>query len=159
MKIYSQISLRQFYTEIYHILRETDTNIFEIWWEPSEIPFLIQFNQSELRDFLENFNFIIIKKGNYRNYVVINKILFIIDAISILEFDIKQISEILNYDGFELLVQEILSINNYITKKNFRFSDKSNFKSTTSQKRYEIDVIGIHSVLLTKQQIYSIIEP
>ncbi len=145
MKIYSQISLRQFYTDIYHILRETDTNVFEIWWEPSEIPFLIQFNQSELRDFLGNFNFIFIKKGNYQNYVVINKILFIIDAISTLEFDIKQISEILNYDGFELLVQEILSINNFITKKNFRFSDKSNFKSTTSQKRYEIDVIGIYS--------------
>ena len=69
MKIYSQISLRQFYTDIYHILRETDTNVFEIWWEPSKIPFLIQFNRSELRDFLENFNFIFIKKGNYQNYV------------------------------------------------------------------------------------------
>ena len=43
-----------------------------------------------------------------------------------------------------MLVEEILSRNNYITIKNFRFSDKSNFKSKTSQKRYEIDIIGIY---------------
>ena len=91
-----------------------------------------------------NFNFIYLQKGNYHEYVVINKILFIMESINILKLDIKNISEILNYDGFEALVQEILSRNNYITKKNVRFSDKSNFKSQTSQKRYEIDIIGIN---------------
>ena len=53
-------------------------------------------------------------------------------------------SYLLNYDGFEALIQEILSQNGYRTIKNFRFSDKSNLKYETSQKRYEIDVIGIY---------------
>ncbi len=145
MKTFSLISLRQFYSEIYQILKETDTNVIEIWWEFSEISFFNQFNKSELREFLGNFNFISIQKGNYQDYIIINKILFILDCVNTLEFDIKQISEILNYDGFEKLIQEILSRNNYITRKNFRFSDKSNFKSETLQKRYEIDVIGIYS--------------
>jgi hypothetical protein len=33
--------------------------------------------------------------------------------------------------------------NGYNTSKNYRFSDKSNFKSKTHQTKYEIDVIGI----------------
>jgi len=141
---FTELSLKQFYTEIYFILRETDTNIIEVWCEISKISSLNHFKNSELRDFLNTFNFISLKKGNYQYYVVINKVLFIIDAINILKFDIRNISEILNYDGFEALVQEILSINNYITRKNVRFSDKSNFKSKTSQKRYEIDIVGIY---------------
>jgi len=145
MKNFSWISLRQFYSEIYQILKETDTTVNEIWWELSGIPFLNQFNKFDLREFLENFNFVSIKKGNYQDYIIINKIPFILDCVNTLEFDIKRISEILNYVGFENLVQEILSRNNYITRKNFRFSDKSNFKSETLQKRYEIDVIGIKS--------------
>lgn len=144
MKIESKIPLNQLFNEIYHILRETDTNVTEIWWEISQIPFLNQFSNFELGDFLMNFNFISLQKGNYQDYVVINKILFIIESINILKLDIKNISEILNYDGFEALIQEILTRNNYITSKNVRFSDKSNFKSKTSQKRYEIDIIGIN---------------
>ncbi len=144
MKLCSELSLRQFYTEIHYILKETDTNVIEIWWEISEVPFLSRFNNSELRDFLGNFNFVSLRKGNYLDYIVINKILFIMDAINILQLDIKQISEILNYDGFESLVQEILLKNNYIATKNFRFTDTSNFKSKTSQKRYEIDIIGVY---------------
>ena len=144
MKLCTESSLKQFFTEIYLILKETNTNVIDIWWEISKIPFLNHFNHSELREFLGNFNFVSLQKGNYLYYIVINKILFIIDAITILQLDIRQISEILNYDGFETLVEEILSQNNYITTKNFRFSDKSNFKSKTSQKRYEIDIIGIH---------------
>lgn len=137
-------TLNQFYTEIYYILRETATNITEVWWEISQIAFLNQFSKYELKDFLNNFNFISLQRGNYQNYVVINKILFIIDTVNTLKLDIKSISEILDYDGFEALVQEILSRNNYFTSKNVRFSDKSNFKSKTSQKRYEIDIIGIN---------------
>jgi len=144
MNLDTESSLIQFFTEIYYILRETDPNVIEIWWEISEIPFLNHLNNSELRDFLANFKFVSLQRGNYLYYLVINKILFIIDAINILQLDIKQISGILNYNGFERLVQEILSVNNYITTKNFRFSDKSNFKSITSQKRFEIDVVGIY---------------
>ncbi|MFX0104797.1 MAG: hypothetical protein ACFE75_04850 [Candidatus Hodarchaeota archaeon] len=144
MKLLTESSLKLFFTEIYLILKETDTNVIDIWCEISEITFLEHFNHSEIREFLGNFNFISLQKGNYIHYIVINKILFIIEAITTLQLDIRQISELLNYNGFETLVKEILSKNNYITMKNFRFSDKSNFKSKTSQKRYEIDIIGIH---------------
>lgn len=144
MKLCTESSLKQFFAEIYSILKGTDSNVINIWWEISEIPMLNNFNHFELREFLGNFNFVSLQKGNYLYYIVINKILFIMEAITILKLDIRQISEILDYDGFEALVKEILSKNNYITTKNFRFSDKSNFKSKTSQKRYEIDIIGIH---------------
>lgn len=107
-----EFSLEQFYTEIYFILRETDVDIIEVWCEISKFPSLNQFNNSELRDFLNKFNFVSLKKGNYQHYIVINKILFIIDTVNILKLDIRNISEILNYDGFEALVQEILSRNN-----------------------------------------------
>ncbi|MFX0002283.1 MAG: hypothetical protein ACFE9C_02680 [Candidatus Hodarchaeota archaeon] len=144
MKSDTQLSLKQFYKEIYYILRETDPNINEIWWEISEIPFFNEFSNSELRDFLENFEFVSLQKGNYQYYVVINKILFITNTINILNQDIRNLSGLLNYDGFEGLIQEILSKNNYITIKNFRFTDKSTRNSKTTQKRYEIDIIGIY---------------
>jgi hypothetical protein len=144
MKKITQVSLRQFYNEIYYILSETDTNVINVWWEISEISFFNQFNLLEVRNFLENFDFIWLQKGNYQNYVVLNKILFIIETISVLKLDIRKFSELLNYDGFEALVEEILSRNGYFTIKNLRFTDKSNFKSKTSQKRYEIDVVGIY---------------
>ncbi len=145
-KSYSEGSLTQFFTEIYNIIKDIDINIIEVWCNPSEIPFFENINNSELFDFLERFEFIYLKKGNYTtHYIVINKILFILESIKFLQFDIKRISEILDYSGFEKLIKEILSKNDYRTVKNFRFSDKSNFKSKTLQKRYEIDVIGIYS--------------
>ncbi|NVM36368.1 MAG: NERD domain-containing protein [Candidatus Lokiarchaeota archaeon] len=140
----SESSIKDFFNEIYRILGETDTNLTEIWYEISNFPFLINFNNYELREFLNNFEFISIRKGNYINYVVINKISFIIESINFLRFDINNLAGIIDYGGFESLVLEILSKNNYISIKNFRFSDKSNFKSKTSQKKYEIDVIGIY---------------
>ena len=97
MNMDSKSLLIQFYTEIHNILKETATNITEVWWEIPEIAFLNQFSKPELRDFLSNFNFISLQRGNYQNYVVINKILFITDTINILKLDIKSISEILNY--------------------------------------------------------------
>ncbi|GAH53574.1 unnamed protein product, partial [marine sediment metagenome] len=57
------------------------------------------------------------------------------------ELGVNQLSYLLNCDGFEALIEEILSQNNYKTTKNFRFSDKSELKYETSQKRYEIDVM------------------
>lgn len=144
-KLYSESSLRQFFTDIHNIVKDIDVNIIEIWCQPSDIPFFENTNNSELRYFLEKFEFISLKRGNYTHYIIINKILFILESIKFLQFDIKDISKILDYKGFETLIQEILSKNDYFTVKNFRFSDKSNFKSKTSQKRYEIDIIGIYS--------------
>lgn len=130
--------------EIYNILKETDTNVLEIWYEISEIRFFKKFDNSELRDFLNNFNCVSIQKGNYVNYLVINKISFIIECFKFLDTDIQKLSDLLEYDGFEALIKKILLENNYNALNNFRFSDKSDFKSKTKQIRYEIDVIGLY---------------
>ncbi|MHA1658939.1 MAG: hypothetical protein ACTSUT_07435 [Promethearchaeota archaeon] len=142
--MFNYSALKRFFSEIYKILKNTDKNIKQAWFEISDINFLKRFDKFELKEFLNNFEFVKIKKGNYINYIVIDKILFILDGIKYLELDIKNLSELVDYNGFEALIQEILLRNNYKAIKNFRFSDKSNFKSITSQKRYEIDVIGIY---------------
>ena len=142
--LYSESSLQNFFTEIHNILRETDPKIIEIWCEISKISFFNRFRKTELYDFLDRFDFISLKKGNYIYYIVINKILFIIDCIKFLKYDIAYLSEILDYSGFEALIKEILSKNNYRAITNFRFSERSKLKSNISQKRYEIDVIGIY---------------
>ena len=142
--LFSTPSLKQFFLEIYNLLREGDSEVTELWVEISEVDFLKKFSALELREFLDKFDFISVQKGNYIDYVVINKIAFITMSFRFLQLDINQLSLLLNYDGFEALVQEILSQNNYRTVKNFRFSDKSSLKYETSQKRYEIDVIGIY---------------
>ncbi|MFX1311484.1 MAG: hypothetical protein ACFFHD_02585 [Promethearchaeota archaeon] len=143
--LYSETLLEQFFTDIFNILKNSNNEIVEIWCHPSEIPFFKNVTASDLWDFIEKFEFIYFRRGNYTDYLIINKVLFILESIKFLQFDIKRISEILDYNGFEKLIKEILSKNDYRTVKNFRFSDKSNFKSRTFQKRYEIDVIGIYS--------------
>ena len=143
-KLYSHSSLKRFFSDIYSILQETENKTIETWWEIPKITFLKNFSKSELIDFLGKFEFVSLKKGNYIYYVVINKILFIIDCIKYLQFDIKDLSEILDYNGFETLIKEILSRNNFRSITNFRFTDKSESGSKNSQKRYEIDVIGIY---------------
>ncbi len=143
-EIFSIQSLKQFFLEIYNLLKESNSEVTELWFEISEIAFFKRLNDLELQEFLERFDFISIQKGNYINYIVIDKINFITKCMQFLELDVDQLSLLLNYDGFEALIQEILSQNNYRTIKNFRFSDRSDLKYETSQKRYEIDVIGIY---------------
>ncbi|MFX0042405.1 MAG: hypothetical protein ACFE8L_05800 [Candidatus Hodarchaeota archaeon] len=140
----SKTLLKQFFIEIYDTLKKTEKAANEIWCEASEIDFLKRFNDYELRDFLRFFESFSIQKGKYLDYIVINKILFVMESVRILQSDIKEVSALLDYKGFESLIKEILIKNNYKTTTNFRFTDKSNFKLKTLQKRYEIDVIGIY---------------
>ncbi len=140
-KFYSPPSLRRFFYEIYNILRESNKDTTELWYEIPEINYFKKLD--DLDDFLNLFEFIKKERGNYINYVVINKILFVMESIKYLEFDIKKLSELLDFNSFEELTLEILLKHDYFALKNFRFSDRSNFKSKTSQKRYEIDVIGL----------------
>jgi hypothetical protein len=141
---FSESSLHRFFTEIFLILRETDPKLTEVWCERSKISFLEKLTKSELIEYLEKFEFISLEKGNYIDYIVINKILFIIDCINFLTYDIKDLSEILDYSGFEALIKEILSKNNYVSINNFRFSSNTQSKPRGFQKRFEIDVIGIY---------------
>ena len=119
--LFSPPLLKHFFLEIYNLLREGDSEITELWLELSEIEYLKSFSDLELREFLDRFDFISIQKGNYIDYVVINKISFITMCFEFLELDINQLSNLLDYDGFEALIQEVLSQNNYRTIKNFRF--------------------------------------
>ena len=74
----SESSLQRFFTEIFLILRETDPKLTEVWCERSKISFLEKLTKSELIEYLAKFEFISLEKGNYIDYIVINKILFII---------------------------------------------------------------------------------
>ncbi|MHA1526636.1 MAG: hypothetical protein ACTSQD_06360 [Promethearchaeota archaeon] len=142
--LFNPTSIKHFFYDIYKILKETDKDVVEVWSEVSEFVGFEQLNKYELTDFLNNFEFLTQEKGNYnKEYIAINKIKFILQCITHLDFDLKSLSELLNYSGFEALISEILIKNNYTVIKNFRFTDKSNFKSKTKQKRYEVDVIGI----------------
>jgi len=141
---YSFSSIKHFFSEIYDLLKESNSEVTELWFEFSDIDFFKAFDKYEILDFIERFEFITIQKGNYIPYVVIDKIAFITRCFNYVDLDINQLSNLLNYDGFEALIQEILSQNQFKTVKNYRFSDKSDLKYETSQKRYEIDVIGIY---------------
>lgn len=141
---FSFSSIRNFFLEIYDLLKESNSEVTELWFEFSDIDFFKTFDKYEIQDFIKGFEFITIKKGNYIPYIVIDKIAFITRCLNYLDLDINQLSYLLNYDGFEALIQEILSQNHYKTIKNYRFSDRSELKYKTSQKRYEIDVIGIY---------------
>ncbi|MFX1337834.1 MAG: hypothetical protein ACFFDK_04435 [Promethearchaeota archaeon] len=147
--LYSFASLNQFFQELYGILRDTDNKATEVWFEISEISFLRNLDKYKLTEFLLSFSFIEIKKGNHNvDYISIDKILFVIESIKVLNLDIKLLAELLDYTGFEMLINKILSKNNYRVLNNFRFSDKSQYKNKTSQKRYEVDVIGLNLNIL-----------
>ncbi|MFX0018320.1 MAG: hypothetical protein ACFFDL_05210 [Promethearchaeota archaeon] len=157
--------LIKFFFELYHILIDSEKEAIEIWCEVYEIKSLKGLDEVELQYILNNFDFISIKKGPYNNYYAINKILFIIEAINILKLDIKNLSNLIDYNGFEYLIQEILMKNGYKTIKNYRFSDKSYFRKKTNQSKYEIDVIGLEQGYLLlidakqwkKRDVYSMI--
>ena len=142
--LYSFSSLKSFFSEIYSLLEESNSEVTELWFEFSDINFFKTFDKYEIQDFTKRFEFITIQKGNYIHYIVIDKIAFITRCFKYLDLDINQLSYLLNYDGFEALIQEILSQNHYKAIKNYRFTDRSELKYETSQKRYEIDVIGIY---------------
>jgi len=137
-------SVKRLFKELLVFLKDSDPEITDVWLSLDEIESIRKFDESHLRTIISDLESISIQKGNYINYVVINKILFIIESFHFIEVDISQLSVLLDFKGFEALIEEILKRNNFKTIRNFRFSDKSNFKSKTSQKRYEIDVIGIY---------------
>ena len=137
-------SIKEIFKEVLNILKDSDPEIIEVWLSLDEIESIQKYDESHLRTVLSDLESISIQKGNYINYIVIDKILFINEAFRFLEVDISNLSVLLDFKAFEALVEEILKRNNFETIRNFRFSDNSNFKSKTSQKRYEIDVIGIY---------------
>ena len=141
---YSFTSIKGFFSEIYNLLKESNSEVTELWFEFSDIDFFKTFEKYEIQDFISRFEFISIQQGNYAPYIVVDKISFITRCLNYIDLDVNQLSYLLNYDGFEALIQEILSQNHYRTIKNYRFSDRSELKYETSQKRYEIDVIGIY---------------
>ncbi len=141
---FSEESLKKFFYSIYQTLRNFDTELTEVWCEPSDIDYFHEFKQDHIKEFISHFDFISIKRGNYIDYAVIKKVPFIIRSLKYLQLDITFLSNLLDYDGFEALVKLILSENNYFTTKNYRFIDKTNFKSKTKQSKYEIDVIGFN---------------
>ncbi|TFF85854.1 MAG: hypothetical protein EU517_01165 [Promethearchaeota archaeon] len=148
LDLFSESSISKFFDSIYRILRKFNPELTEVWCEPLEIDFFREFDQKEIKKFASYFAFLTLKKGNYMYYIVIDKLLFIIQSLKYLQLDISFLSTLLDYKGFEALVKLILNESNYYTLKNYRFSDKSNFQSKTKQSNYEIDVVGIDQKML-----------
>jgi hypothetical protein len=146
LKLLASSSIREFYYEVYNKLKQIPCNVLEAWFEINDIIFLKRLTKYEILDFISNFNFLELKKGHYKqDYIVIDRLQFVMDCVKFIKFDLKIVSELLDFNGFEILVKEILVKNNYKVINNFRFSDHTYYRKKTSQKRYEIDVIGIHS--------------
>ncbi|MFX0060128.1 MAG: hypothetical protein ACFE8J_17665, partial [Candidatus Heimdallarchaeota archaeon] len=97
-KEFSISFLTQFFSEIYSHLRKKDENVVEIWLEIPEINTLKAFDNYELIDFLNHFESISITKGNYINYLVIDKILFITESFNFLNLDIQKLSDLLDFN-------------------------------------------------------------
>jgi hypothetical protein len=140
----SPLLIIQFFNDIYKLIRDTDNGVHEIWYEFSDITNSTQLDRNTINELLENFNFLKKQRGNYINYISINKIHFILEALRFIELDLQKLSEILDFNGFESLIYEILLKNQFYAIKNFRFSDKSMYKTQTKQTKYEIDVIGLN---------------
>ena len=139
-------SIKRLFHDIFKILKDTDKEVMDIWYDTLENGLFKDFSNDQVNEILENFDCIKVEKGNYKNYISINKISFIIECMKFLDgIHLKQISEILDFNAFEQLIQEILRECGYNSITNFRFSDRSNFKSKTKQGKYEIDAIGIYN--------------
>lgn len=135
---YSEIV--RFFQEIYNLIKKSSRKLEEPWFLIKNIECLKKFNSYELEDFLLSFSFI---KRELWNHISINKIKFIIESLKVLNYDITKLSKILDYQGFEQLIKEILKLDGYNVITNYRFSDHSYYKYKTSQERYEIDVMGL----------------
>ena len=58
-------TVKHFFSEIYKILKDTDTKVSEVWVGFSEVNFFKGNDESEIRNYLCNFESIYIQKGNY----------------------------------------------------------------------------------------------
>ena len=140
----SETKLRRFFYEVYKYFLDIQGNSPDRWFEYSEFESLFDLERSEINELMIHFDCIHRQNGNYTNYIAINKVSFIIEAVKFLEYEIRVLAEILDFNEFETLVCRILEENQYRTLQNFYFSDTSHFKIKTKQKRYEIDVIGLY---------------
>ncbi len=139
VKYSTSIRIKEVFSEIFHILAQSDAELNEVWHEISKIKSFKTLDEQECALLIDELPFL---KRERWNHVAINKISFILEAMEFLQKDLRDLSNLLSFHDFETLIQEILKINGYFTTQNFYFSDKSTFKHATKQKRYEIDVIG-----------------
>ncbi|TXT53479.1 MAG: hypothetical protein BAJALOKI2v1_950010 [Promethearchaeota archaeon] len=140
--------IRKFFYQLYFIVKNSRSEVLDLWLEFSEIFSKMEFSRHALDKLVSLCDFVKFERTNYTKYFTIDKISFIIESMKFLDYDIKNLSEILDYSGFEALIEEILRRNNMKTIKNFRFTDKSDLKYKTKQKRYEIDVIAIRQKVM-----------
>ncbi|MGV9200356.1 MAG: hypothetical protein ACOC4M_16235 [Promethearchaeia archaeon] len=141
---YSHVQLENKFQIIFSLLTNTKKKLTVVWFEIAEFCENLEIDEEELYQLILNFESIKRIKGNYTYYISINKVLFILEALRILKYDIIKLCSILDFSGFEELIYHILLRNNFYAVKNFRFTDNSEFSTTTNQNRYEIDVIGIY---------------
>jgi hypothetical protein len=144
-KLNSREKIQLFFRELFNVLKNAKKNWNNPWIEIPKIEFFNNLNSHDINEIVLNFSFL--KKEAFK-CVSINKIQFIIEAMAILNYDIKIFSQIIDYRGFELLIKEILSRSGYYVINNFYFSDNSPLKEKYAQKRYEIDIVGLKEKFL-----------
>ena len=129
------------FEEIYHLIQQSKKKVIDPWIKMGEIETLNQFDGYTVDEFIYTFPFLSRERWNH---IAVNKIDFILEVPQILSYDIKQMAErLLDFQGFERLIKEIISKVGYYAITNFRFTDHSEFVKETSQERYEIDIVGL----------------
>jgi len=139
--INSKSDLERIFEEIYYLIQQSKKEIIDPWIKIGEITTLNQFDGYMMDEFIYSFPFLSRERWNH---IAVNKIEFILEVPQILSYDIKHLAErLLDFQGFERLIKEILSKVGYYALTNFRFTDHSEFALKTSQERYEIDIVGL----------------
>ncbi|TFF98172.1 MAG: hypothetical protein EU547_02260 [Promethearchaeota archaeon] len=139
-------SIESIFSEIYHLILSSKRKIYDPWIKITEVTSFQDIDDYEIDQFIDCFPFI---KRERWNHISIDKIEFILNASQILSLDIKRLAEkLLNFQGFERLIKEIISKMGYLAITNFRFTDHSEYKNKTSQERYEVDIIGLDAPYL-----------
>lgn len=141
MMMINRSILEQFIGEVLSKWENQDIKLLDSWFPLSEFDCLRNLAPYELSDVLRSLNFVNSIKDDYVN---VDKIEFILFGLRFLPADLKDLSHLLDFKGFEVLIKELLLKNGFHAINNFRFTDNSPYKSKTKQKRYEIDVIGIN---------------
>lgn len=141
----SSLNLRELFLEIFAILKKSEPELNEVWYKLSEFEFFANLKENEYHFLIDQLPFVKLERWNH---LAIDKISFILEAMEYVRKDIQDLSKLLDFKGFESLIEEILKRNGFFTTRNYYFSDKSYYRKDTNQNRYEIDVIGFKKHLM-----------
>ncbi|MHA1274037.1 MAG: NERD domain-containing protein [Promethearchaeota archaeon] len=117
-------------------------NYEEIYVEKSNFFKIFKISSEFLKEIIYNFSFLKENNSFYTEYIIIDKISFILEAKRYLNITFKDLCESLKFNEFEALISKIMEKNGYFSIKNFRFTSK--IPDISKQRRFEIDIIALN---------------